>query len=101
MNSISDVDEVWSISVLPKTLQKELAIDKIMLSEIVYELRYDSAFNGEVLGCLQVFYTFLKIGDEPFFTLLNLKISLLTLSQVDWVANSSIFIMPCVNNQKL
>lgn len=73
MNSISDVDEVWSISVLPKTLQKELAIDKIMLSEIVYELRYDSAFNGEVLGCLQVFYTFLKVGDEPFFYIVKFK----------------------------
>lgn len=67
MSYISDPEKVWSTKVLPSTLQKELEIDKIFLSELPYELEQLKTLNREILGCLQVFQTFLNFGSEPFF----------------------------------
>lgn len=67
MSYISDPEKVWSTKVLPSTLQKELEIDRIFLSELPYELEQLKTLNREILGCLQVFQTFLNVGSEPFF----------------------------------
>ncbi|MEJ2899193.1 hypothetical protein [Acinetobacter sp. NS-4] len=67
MSYISDTEKVWSTKILSVQLQKELEIDRIFLSELPYELEQLKTLNREILGCLQVFQTFLNIGSEPFF----------------------------------
>lgn len=67
MSYISDTEEVWSTKILSVPLQKELEIERIFLSELSYELEQLKTLNREILGCLQVFQTFLNIGSEPFF----------------------------------
>lgn len=66
---ISDPKEVWSIEVLPAAFQNELDVDKILLSELPYDLEQFENLNTEILYCLQVFHMFLKVGNEPFFYL--------------------------------
>lgn len=70
---ISNSEDVWSIQVLPKSDQKKLMIDKIVLSEIHYDLVPEKKISNEVYYFLQVFYTFLSLGTEPFFILDSTK----------------------------
>ncbi|MGA8883734.1 MAG: hypothetical protein WB445_09030 [Acinetobacter sp.] len=67
MNAIKDTKEVWSTNELPKSQQQALIIDRVVLSEIFYELNYVQNLNGEILHFIQVFDVFLNIGTEPFF----------------------------------
>lgn len=64
---ISDPVEMWSTSILPAENRRRLEIDKIVLLELPYELGHLKQFNSEILYCLEVFHTFLNLGDEPFF----------------------------------
>lgn len=70
---ISDPEDVWSIQVLPKTEKEKLMVDKIVLSEIHYDLVPEKKISNEIYYFLQVFYTFLRLGTEPFFILDSTK----------------------------
>lgn len=78
---ISDPEDVWSIDILPKSDQKKLIIDKIVLSEIAYDLVPEKKISNDVYYFLQVFYTFLRLGTELFFILDGTK-NLIRLSKL-------------------
>lgn len=70
----SNPEKVWCTKVLPIAVQKRLEIDRTVLTELSCELDdYVKEFNKEILYCLQVFYTFLHLGNEPFFYLEKFK----------------------------
>lgn len=67
MSFITNAEDVWSTRVLPKASQKQLMIDRVVLSEISYEFGHIENLNGEILYLLQVFDKFLNCSKEPFF----------------------------------